>query len=159
MKESGMKYLGEWLRDFWCQPYEYARYVTQEEWQQQGWTATHGNNIEFRDRTLSPPEETKPSEMESMGTPTSTRGTRGKKDASPEVPLKLVEPFVQYGLYEATYCSVEQVLREVAAISYLLGQGYDPNTAYSIVESWGIKRQHHPTTTRPFTNDWVRRGW
>ncbi|MBA4493333.1 hypothetical protein H1191_03300 [Paenactinomyces guangxiensis] len=52
--------------------------------------------------------------------------------------LKAVEPFVQYGLREARYTSVEHALREVAAIAYLMGRGFDPRTAHQIVESWEV---------------------
>jgi hypothetical protein len=38
--------------------------------------------------------------------------------------LKVIEPVVKHGL------------KEVAAISYLIGKGYDYNTAHQIVESW-----------------------
>ena len=50
----------------------------------------------------------------------------------------IVEPYVQYGLKEAKHTSYAHAMREVAAISFLLGRGYDPNTAYRMVESWEL---------------------
>lgn len=50
--------------------------------------------------------------------------------------LSTVEPFVQYGLQEAHHTSYVHAMREIAAISYLIGRGYDPGVAYQIVESW-----------------------
>ncbi|WP_247747318.1 hypothetical protein [Alkalihalobacillus sp. BA299] len=50
--------------------------------------------------------------------------------------LSTVEPIVQYGLNEAQFTSHLHAMREVAAISYLMGRGYDPRTAHQIVESW-----------------------
>lgn len=52
--------------------------------------------------------------------------------------LRAVDPFVQYGLKEAQHTSYPHAFREVAAISYLLGKGYDPRTAHRIVESWEV---------------------
>lgn len=50
--------------------------------------------------------------------------------------LKAVKPFVDYGLQEAAFTSHSHALTEVAAIAYLLGKGYDTQTAYKTVESW-----------------------
>jgi hypothetical protein len=52
--------------------------------------------------------------------------------------LRTVMPFVHYGLQEAAFTSYSHALTEVAAISYLLGKGYDPHTARRIVESWEV---------------------
>ncbi len=37
---------------------------------------------------------------------------------------------------EAQSISLEHALREAAAVSYLIGRGYAPNTAHQMVESW-----------------------
>lgn len=58
--------------------------------------------------------------------------------------LSAVEPFVQYGLKEAQYTSYPHALREVAAITYLMGMGYQPMTAHQIVESWEINETFYP---------------
>ncbi|WP_240627232.1 hypothetical protein [Thermoflavimicrobium daqui] len=55
--------------------------------------------------------------------------------------LRTVEPFVQYGLREAKYTSFEHALREVAAITYLMGRGYNPRDAHQIVESWEVNER------------------
>jgi hypothetical protein len=47
-----------------------------------------------------------------------------------------VQPVVQHGLMEAGRTSVNHAMYEVAAISYLMGRGYDYHTAHRIVESW-----------------------
>lgn len=52
--------------------------------------------------------------------------------------LAAIAPFVEYGLKEAKAVSYEHALQEVAAITYLLGKGMDPQTAYLTVESWEI---------------------
>jgi hypothetical protein len=52
--------------------------------------------------------------------------------------LSTVEPIVQYGLKEAQFTSNLHSMREVAAISYLIGKGYDLRTAHQIVESWEV---------------------
>jgi hypothetical protein len=53
--------------------------------------------------------------------------------------LTVVEPWVMNGLKEAQTISVEHALREAAAVSYLIGKGYNPNVAHQIVESWWHK--------------------
>jgi hypothetical protein len=50
--------------------------------------------------------------------------------------LTIVEPWVRHGLWEAQAISLEHALREVAAVSYLIGRGYYPAVAHQIVESW-----------------------
>jgi hypothetical protein len=50
--------------------------------------------------------------------------------------LSAVQPVVQHGLMEAGRTSVNHAMYEVAAISYLMGRGYDYHTAHRIVESW-----------------------
>lgn len=52
--------------------------------------------------------------------------------------LRAVIPFVNYGLHEAAFTSYQHALTEVAAIAYLLGKGFDPQTAYKTVESWEV---------------------
>ncbi|WP_378932342.1 hypothetical protein [Metabacillus herbersteinensis] len=52
--------------------------------------------------------------------------------------LNMIDPFVKYGLKEAKATSYEHALQEVAAITYLIGKGMDPHTAYLTVESWEI---------------------
>ncbi|MBU8908134.1 hypothetical protein [Desertibacillus haloalkaliphilus] len=52
--------------------------------------------------------------------------------------LSTVEPIVQYGLKEAQVTSYVHAMREVAAISYLMGRGYNTKTAHEIVESWEV---------------------
>lgn len=52
--------------------------------------------------------------------------------------LSTVQTFVQYGLKEAQFTSYSHALTEVAAISYLMGMGYDPRIAHRIVESWEV---------------------
>lgn len=52
--------------------------------------------------------------------------------------LNAVNPFVQHGLKEAHFTSYQHALMEVAAMSYLLGKGYDYNAAYQLVEAWEV---------------------
>lgn len=62
----------------------------------------------------------------------------GKRYPSKKKTLYKVEPWVQYGLSESKRTSIEHAMREVAAITYLIGKGYDPQTAHQIVESWEV---------------------
>lgn len=52
--------------------------------------------------------------------------------------LAAISPFVTYGLKEGAHTSYKHALEEVAAMAYLLGKGFDPQTAYLTVESWEI---------------------
>ncbi|MCM3595820.1 hypothetical protein M4D55_08510 [Metabacillus idriensis] len=52
--------------------------------------------------------------------------------------LSAVQPFVQHGLKEAHFTSYQHALMEVAAMSYLLGKGYEYNAAYQLVEAWEV---------------------
>ncbi|SMO92332.1 hypothetical protein [Melghirimyces algeriensis] len=56
-----------------------------------------------------------------------------------ETTLRTVEPFVKYGLEEAKKTSYEHAMREIAAMSFLVGRGYDPQNAYRTVESWEVE--------------------
>ncbi|SMQ85107.1 hypothetical protein SAMN05444673_6417 [Bacillus sp. OV166] len=58
--------------------------------------------------------------------------------------LRNIEPLVQYGLHEAQHTSFPHALREVAAITYLMGMGYEPTVARKIVESWEINEAFYP---------------
>jgi len=55
--------------------------------------------------------------------------------------LNKVDPIVRYGLREARWTSVPHAMREVAAQSYLVGKGYDQQTAYRMVESWEVNER------------------
>ncbi|WP_257351662.1 hypothetical protein [Pseudalkalibacillus decolorationis] len=52
--------------------------------------------------------------------------------------LHTLEPWIQYGLQEAKFTSYSHAMLEVAAISYLIGRGYNPRVAHQIVESWEV---------------------
>ena len=58
--------------------------------------------------------------------------------------LSAVEPIVQHGYNEGKYTSQLHALREVAAISFLVGAGYDLQTAHRVVESWEINESFYP---------------
>ncbi|PGS46424.1 hypothetical protein [Bacillus sp. AFS041924] len=55
--------------------------------------------------------------------------------------LREIAPFVSYGLNEAKATSYEHALQEVAAMTYLIGRGMDPKTAYLTVESWEVNEK------------------
>ncbi|WP_163099028.1 hypothetical protein [Peribacillus alkalitolerans] len=55
--------------------------------------------------------------------------------------LNAIMPFVEHGIKESMYTSHIHALTEVAAMAYLLGKGYDPQTAYKTVESWEVNEQ------------------
>lgn len=57
--------------------------------------------------------------------------------------LQAVKPFVDYGLKEAAFTSHAHAMTEVAAIAYLLGKGYNPQTAYKMVESWEVNEKFY----------------
>ncbi|WLV25340.1 hypothetical protein QR721_03675 [Aciduricibacillus chroicocephali] len=50
--------------------------------------------------------------------------------------LMETEPVVRHGLMEAQHTSVMHAMREVAAMSYLMGMGYCYADARRMVESW-----------------------
>ncbi|MBD0380127.1 hypothetical protein [Paenibacillus sedimenti] len=58
--------------------------------------------------------------------------------------LESIYPVVQYGLHEKKYTSVTHSMFEVAAITYLMGRGYDFHTAHRIVESWEVNESFPP---------------
>ena len=58
--------------------------------------------------------------------------------------LSNVEHLVPYGLHEAKHTNYVHALREVAAIAYLMGMGYQPFIARKIVESWEINEAFYP---------------
>lgn len=60
-----------------------------------------------------------------------------------EETLMIVEPYVRYGLKEAKHTSYPHAMREIAAISYLIGKGYDPRMAYQMVESWELNEMFY----------------
>ncbi len=51
--------------------------------------------------------------------------------------LATIRP-VNYALQEAKYTSYSHAMTEVAAMAYLIGKSYDPQTAYNTVESWEV---------------------
>lgn len=57
--------------------------------------------------------------------------------------LMAVKPWVQYGLNEAKHTSYMHAMTEVAAVSYLIGMGYPPQTAYQMVESWEKNEKYY----------------
>jgi hypothetical protein len=58
--------------------------------------------------------------------------------------LGAIAPVVNYGLQEAGFTSVQHAMYEIAAISFLMGQGYDFQTAHMIVESWEVGEAFPP---------------
>jgi hypothetical protein len=58
--------------------------------------------------------------------------------------LSAVQPAVHHGLREAPLTSVNHAMFEVAAISYLMGRGYDYYTAHQLVESWEVGEAFPP---------------
>ena len=58
--------------------------------------------------------------------------------------LGTISPVVRYGLYEMKFTSVHHSMFEIAAISYLMGRGYDFPTARHIVESWEVHESFPP---------------
>lgn len=69
--------------------------------------------------------------------------------ASRNYVLGTVAPVVQYGLHEMTFTSVPHAMFEVAAISFLMGRGYDFHTARCIVESWEVDESFPPYQITP----------
>lgn len=59
--------------------------------------------------------------------------------------LSAIRPAVRHGLREAQHVGYQHALREAVAIGYLMGRGYDFNTAWRIVESW----ERPPGTSSP----------
>ena len=57
--------------------------------------------------------------------------------------LSRIQPWIQYGLNEAKKTSIPHAMMEIAAITYLMGKGYDPRSAHQIVESWEINEMFY----------------
>lgn len=62
--------------------------------------------------------------------------------------LRMIMPAVNHSLYEAPKTSVHHAIYEAAAISYLMGRGYDFHTARRIVESWEMGEAFLPYQTQ-----------
>ncbi|WP_264988684.1 hypothetical protein [Lysinibacillus piscis] len=50
--------------------------------------------------------------------------------------LSAISPAVSHGLREAHYLGYQHALTEAVAIGYLMGKGYNYDTAWQTVESW-----------------------
>jgi hypothetical protein len=50
--------------------------------------------------------------------------------------LSVIDPAFKHGLTKMSIIPLPFALKETAAISYLMGKGYDFNSAHGIVESW-----------------------
>jgi hypothetical protein len=50
--------------------------------------------------------------------------------------LSAIDPAFKHGLKEISITPLPHAIKEAAAVSYLIGRGYDYNTAHNIVESW-----------------------
>ncbi|KQL38948.1 hypothetical protein AN960_11655 [Bacillus sp. FJAT-25509] len=55
---------------------------------------------------------------------------------NPQQILTLINPAVSHGLKEAQHLGYQHALTEAVAIGYLMGKGYDYNTAWKTVETW-----------------------
>jgi hypothetical protein len=55
---------------------------------------------------------------------------------NPQQILTVLNPVVSHGLKEAQQLGYQHALTEAVAIGYLMGKGYDYNTAWKTVESW-----------------------
>ncbi|MEH7402901.1 MULTISPECIES: hypothetical protein [Bacillaceae] len=59
-----------------------------------------------------------------------------QQTVNPQQILTLINPAVSHGLKEAQQLGYQHALTEAVAIGYLMGKGYDYNTAWKTVESW-----------------------
>lgn len=59
-----------------------------------------------------------------------------KELRSPQYLLNQLQPVVDYGLEESNDRGLCQGFMEVAIVSYLMGRGYDCETARDIVQFW-----------------------
>ncbi|MDB5054960.1 MAG: hypothetical protein JWM44_3010 [Bacilli bacterium] len=50
--------------------------------------------------------------------------------------LTAIDPAFKHGLKEISITPLPHAIKEAAAISYLIGKGYDYHTAHYTVESW-----------------------
>ncbi len=51
---------------------------------------------------------------------------------------RIVDPLVNYGIWEARRTGIAHAMREVAIIAYLMGAGYEMQTAHRIAESFEV---------------------
>ncbi len=57
--------------------------------------------------------------------------------------LTMLNPWIKYGKKEARMYGIDHALREISAISYLMGMGYGERQAHKIVESWEINEKFY----------------
>lgn len=55
---------------------------------------------------------------------------------SPECLVRCLEDLVEYGMKEGRRVRRSHAMMQVALIAYLMGMGFDYDTAHMIVESW-----------------------
>lgn len=112
-------------------PYTYTPNQPQPYPQQQTYESQH-------DPRVSPPGPTTPVEptAQQIQQVVGTQFLNLKKPV-----LDFVKPWVDYGMKESKYTSVEHAMTEVAAIMFLVGKGYNPTIAHYIVESWEKNEQ------------------
>ncbi|WP_105614355.1 hypothetical protein [Vallitalea okinawensis] len=59
-----------------------------------------------------------------------------KEFHSPQYLLSQLQPVVDYGLQESNDSGLCQGMMEVAIVAYLMGRGYDCETAQDIIKFW-----------------------
>ncbi|WP_128894860.1 hypothetical protein [Longirhabdus pacifica] len=77
-----------------------------------------------------------PNQAPNMVSPLSADQHSNMPHASLPMILDQVSPWVEYGMKEAKKTSYKHAMTEVGIISYLLGMGYDPKTAYNLAEQF-----------------------
>ncbi|MFP4662393.1 MAG: hypothetical protein ACLFPF_09390 [Halanaerobiales bacterium] len=55
---------------------------------------------------------------------------------SPESIYRCLCPAIEHGIKEAGQTNIRHAMTEVAMVAYLMGMGFNYNTAYSIVDFW-----------------------
>lgn len=59
-----------------------------------------------------------------------------RPDSLQQQVLHSIDPAVSHGLREAQHLGYKHALTEAVAIGYLMGRGYDFDSAWKTVESW-----------------------
>ncbi|WP_176714154.1 hypothetical protein [Orenia metallireducens] len=66
---------------------------------------------------------------------------RSDRGVAPYDIVRDLNPLVDYAIEEGRTVGLRHAIMEVMLISYLMGMGFDYNTAYMTVESWEVNER------------------
>ncbi|PRX27708.1 hypothetical protein BX659_11534 [Orenia metallireducens] len=66
---------------------------------------------------------------------------KSERGVAPADIVRELDPLVDYALEEGRKTGLRHAIMEVMLVSYLMGMGFDYDTAYMIVESWEVNER------------------